>query len=138
MKLQSDVEKAYREALKARTHSYSPYSKFAVGAALKVRGEEVAVAGCNVENASFGATICAERVALGAAVARKGRLQPEFMVIVTGEEQATVPCALCLQMIAEFCPDDFAIYSANEKAVLKKFLLKDLLPHPFRQFEPGQ
>lgn len=139
MKLSPDVEKAYKVALNARTHSHSPYSRFAVGAALKLNGKDVAIGGCNVENASFGATICAERVALHAAVSQfGGKLKPEFMIVVTGEPEATVPCALCLQSMAEFCPDNFTIYLGNESALLKKLTLKDLLPMPFRSFEVAE
>lgn len=126
------VEKVYQQALESRLYSYSPYSKFAVGAALKLRGEDLPVVGCNVENASFGATICAERVAFHSAVARLGRMEPDFMVIVTAEADATVPCALCLQTLAEFCTDDFIIYLANEKSILRQHTLRELLPYPFR------
>jgi cytidine deaminase len=135
MKVSKDVEKAYKKALSSRTHSHSPYSRFAVGAAVKLRGEADPVGGCNVENASFGATICAERVALHAAVAEFGKIDPEFLVVVTGESKATVPCALCLQVIAEFCSDDCEIYLGNEKEILKKHTLKELLPFPFRSFK---
>ena len=136
MKVTADVEKAYRAALNARTRSHSPYSRFAVGAALKLTGQDNAIGGCNVENASFGATICAERVALHSAVSQfGGDLKPEFMIVVTGEKEATVPCALCLQSMAEFCGDDFTIYLGNEAALLRKLTLKDLLPLPFRSFE---
>ncbi len=134
MKFSKDVEFAYAEALKIRAHSHSPYSRFAVGAALKLRDNPRAVGGCNVENASFGATICAERVALHAAVAQEGSINPEFIVVVTGEEDATVPCALCLQTLAEFCADDFKIYLGNTQTLLKSYSLRDLLPYPFRHF----
>ncbi len=135
MKITTDVEKVYRQALSARAHSYSPYSKFAVGVALKLRNRTSLVSGCNVENASFGGTICAERNAIHSAVATYGKIAPEFMVIVTGEKKATVPCALCLQTLAEFCADSFTIYLGNEDEVLQKYTLKELLPHPFRAFK---
>lgn len=135
MKVSKAVEQAHQAALSCRSHSYSPYSGFAVGAALKLRGNDQPIAGCNVENASFGGTICAERVALHAAVALNGKLDPEFIVVVTGEAKATVPCALCLQTLAEFCGDDFVIYLGNEKAILHQYTLSELLPHPFRSFK---
>jgi cytidine deaminase len=135
MKITQAVEDAYQVALSCRTHSHSPYSKFAVGAGLKIRGAPTPVGGCNVENASFGGTMCAERVAVHAAVAAFGKIAPEFIVVVTGEEKATVPCALCLQTLAEFCGDDFSVYLGNEKSVLVKYTLKELLPHPFRSFQ---
>ena len=135
MKLSSVVEMAYKKALKARSHSHSPYSRFAVGAAVKLRGHDEIFAGCNVENASYGATICAERVALHAAVAVLGQIRPEFVVVVTAEKKATVPCALCLQTLAEFCKDDFTIYLGNTKGILQRYRLRDLLPKPFRSFK---
>lgn len=129
------AQKTYEAALKARTHSHSPYSKFKVGAAFKLRGVDTPVSGCNVENASFGATICAERVALHTAVASLGKVDPEFLVVVTGEAKATVPCALCLQSLAEFCKDEMPVYLGNEQGILRELKLRDLLPHPFRNFE---
>jgi len=134
MKLTSAVENAYKAALMARAHSHSPYSRFKVGAALQIQGKTDSVGGCNVENASYGATVCAERVALWTAVAQFGQVAPEFLVVVTAEDKATVPCALCLQALAEFCSDELPIYLGNEKAIQVEYRLKDLLPHPFRSF----
>jgi homotetrameric cytidine deaminase len=135
MKTSVSISQAHQAALQARTHAHAPYSKFKVGAALQLKGKREPVTGCNVENASFGGTICAERVAVQSAVARFGRIDPEFLVIVTDEKEATVPCALCLQVLAEFCGDDFPIYLGNEKGLLKKYTLRELLPHPFRSFQ---
>lgn len=129
------VEKAVKAALKARKNSYSPYSKFKVGAALKIKGQDELIAGCNIENASYGATLCAERAALAQAISRFGKVKIEFVVVATNEAQATVPCALCLQMLAEFAADNTPIHLANEKGVLKSMKFKELLPHPFRSFE---
>ena len=105
MKISKAVEAAYKAALKTRNHSHSPYSRFKVGAAVQLKGKPAAITGCNVENASYGATICAERNAIFAAVAAHGKIKPEFLVVVTGEAEATVPCALCLQVLAEFAGD---------------------------------
>lgn len=103
---------------------------------MKLKGSDEAVAGCNVENASFGATMCAERTALFAAVAAQGsKIKPEFLVIVTGEPEATVPCGLCLQALAEFCPDKMDVYLGNEKGLIEKKKFADFLPHAFRAFE---
>ena len=135
MKVSKDVEKAYQQALRARSHSHSPYSRFAVGAGLKIQSAAEPIGGCNVENASYGGTICAERVAIHTAVAAHGKIKPVAIVVVTAEAKATVPCALCLQTIAEFCDDDFEIYLGNEKEILQKYTLHELLPHPFRQFK---
>jgi cytidine deaminase len=141
MKPNSALQKALKVALSSRSNSYSPYSHFSVGAALKLKGEEEPIGGCNIENASFGATMCAERVALFTAVARSGKgFSPEFLLVATGESAGTVPCALCLQALAEFCPDEFPIHLSKggivgEAEIVRTFLLKDLLPHPFRVFQ---
>lgn len=138
MQVPAEVQNAFQIALMARSRSHSPYSKFKVGAALKIAGVDEAIGGCNIENASFGATVCAERTALFQAVVSQGRPLPEFLVIVTDEAKATVPCALCLQVLAEFAKDDLPIYLGNLKnGVQKRFLLSELLPYPFRQFTPG-
>ena len=118
-----------------RQHSHSPYSRFRVGAALKLKGQAELILGTNVENASFGATLCAERVALTSAVARFGRIDPEFLVVATGEKQATVPCALCLQVLAEWVDDDFPIHLGNGRGLQRVVRFKDLLPEAFRRFK---
>ncbi len=135
MKISKAVEAAYKAALKTRNHSHSPYSRFKVGAAVQVKGQADAITGCNVENASYGATICAERNAIFSAVATHGKIKPEFVVVVTGEAEATVPCALCLQVLAEFAGDKMAIYLGNEKGIQKSYTLNELLPQPFRAFK---
>ncbi len=135
MKVTNSVEKAYKQALSARKNSHSPYSKFKVGAALQVKGKPNSIPGCNVENASYGATMCAERTALFNAVAAFGsKIKPEFLVIVTGEPEATVPCGLCLQALAEFCPDKMDVYLGNEDGLIEKKKFSDFLPHAFRAF----
>jgi cytidine deaminase len=123
-----DLKKTHAEALKARKKSYSPYSRYSVGAALLLEDGTI-VPGCNVENASFGATICAERTAFFSAVAQLGKFKPEALVLIT--EPAAVPCGLCLQVMAEFCPKDFPIYLGTPRSLGKKVKLKDLLPHSF-------
>lgn len=133
----SEVNKAVQMALTARANAHAPYSRFQVGATVKLKGIAEPVPGCNVENASFGGTICAERTAITAAVAQHGRIEPEFLVVATGEAKATVPCGLCLQVIAEFAGDDLPIYLANPQGVQKEVRLKDLLPQAFRAFQPG-
>lgn len=135
MKVPKAVQNAHKVAISVREHSHSPYSRFKVGAAIQLKGVKSPVGGCNIENASFGGTICAERVALLSAVATHGKISPEFILVVTGEKKATVPCALCLQTLAEFCADDFLIYLANEKEVLREYRFSELLPHPFRSFK---
>lgn len=135
MQVPKDVQNAHKMALSTRKHSHSPYSGFAVGAAVKLKGVDDPVGGCNVENASFGGTVCAERVALLSAVAQHGKIEPEFIVVATAEEDATVPCAFCLQVLAEFAGDDCQIYLGNEDGIQRLYALKELLPYPFRTFQ---
>lgn len=134
MKIPKAVEKAYQVALKSRLHSYSPYSKFKVGAAVQFKGISEPVGGCNIENASYGATVCAERVALWSGHSKQGKAAVEFVVVVTAEKEPTVPCALCLQVLAEFSKDSTPIYLANLKGVQERVLLSELLGRPFRSF----
>ena len=94
----------------AARRSYSPYSQFAVGAALLTDGGKV-YTGCNVENASYGMTICAERVAVLKAVS-EGHRKFKALAVVGGRGKAVPPCGACLQVLAEFCSPDFPIYLA--------------------------
>jgi cytidine deaminase len=126
-----DLEKAYTLAKKARLNSYSPYSKYAVGAAVKATSGERIFAGCNVENASYGATICAERNAIWSLIAESGQQQLDFLVLVTDNDQPATPCALCLQVIKEFCHPEMKVYLANLEGIKKELSFKELLPLPF-------
>jgi homotetrameric cytidine deaminase len=121
-------------ARKVRNNAYARYSGFAVGAAVADRTGEIYV-GCNVENASYGATICAERGAVMSAVARNGTPDFRLLAVVTDEEPPAVPCALCLQVLAEFCEPDFPIVLAGAEGTVGRVLrLQDLLPLPFTSF----
>ncbi|MAF76658.1 MAG: cytidine deaminase [Halobacteriovoraceae bacterium] len=125
------VEKSYDVAKKAQSHTHSPYSNFPVGACIKFIGDDQLYGGCNVENASYGATICAERTALVSAVAAKGKQNIEFLTVIANTKGATYPCALCLQVLAEFCDKDFPVYIANAEGILKQMSFRDFLPHSF-------
>lgn len=131
MQVTPDVQIAFEKACDAQKNSYAPYSKFYVGAALKIKGQNKIYAGCNVENASYGATICAERVAIVSSVITEGKPEYEFLVVVTNTEPAIGPCGLCLQVIAEFCDREMPIYLANPEGIQQKVLFKDLLGSPF-------
>ena len=108
--------------------AYAPYSDFRVGAALRATDGSVTV-GCNVENSSFPAGMCAERAALAAAVAAGRRTFTE-LAIVTDAEEPTSPCGLCRQALLEFAPAlEIASYTTSGGAA--RWSLADLLPHPF-------
>lgn len=116
-------------ATEARGNSYSPYSGFSVGAALLSKDGRV-FTGCNIENAAFTPTICAERTAFFKAVSIGVR---DFVKIaIAGGSDFTAPCGVCRQVMMEFCnPKDFKIILGNSKGELKTFLLEELLPMGF-------
>lgn len=125
------LKKAHASAVQARSFAYAPYSGFQVGAALIAEDGSV-YTGCNVENASYGATICAERGAVMAAHA-EGKRRFQGIVVVSSADPPSVPCALCLQVLAEFCTLDFPVYTANPKEIVHEITLGELLPHPFNE-----
>lgn len=120
----SDDEKLLASAWKARESAYCPYSKFAVGAALRTTGGAIFV-GCNVENLSFGLTNCAERVAVGAAVAA-GHREFDCIVVVADTKQPISPCGACRQVLAEF--GDFRIVLANGHGETVVSSVAEMLP----------
>ncbi len=121
------------KALEARKNSYAPYSGYRVGAALLAKDGTIYL-GSNVENASFSATICAERSAFAAAVSAG---EQEFCAIAVaggkGEkaDSAAAPCGICRQVMAEFCDKDFKIILGNE-TVMEQYTLEQLLPLSFQ------
>jgi homotetrameric cytidine deaminase len=124
------LEELLEEAIRAARHSYSPYSGFRVGAALKLTNGEV-VTGTNVENISYGLTICAERSALVRAVSRFGpEIRIEAAAIANLNDAASPPCGACRQVLAEFIlPQAPVIFPAAEGARTMAF--SELLPLAF-------
>jgi len=129
MKMPLEVSQAYLLAKKTRLRAHAPYSHFKVGAAV-VTGKGAIFTGCNVENASFGATICAERTAILKAVS-EGQKNIRHLLVVTGAKKLTPPCGECLQVMAEFLSPKSTIWLGDLKSVKKSFKLKDLLSYPF-------
>ncbi len=117
------------KAIKAKELSYSPYSKFSVGAALLTADGKI-YTGCNIENASFSPTVCAERTAFIKAVSQGER---EFSAIaIVGDTDYITPCGVCRQFISEFCNKDFKIICAKDAENYKTFTLDELLPEAFK------
>jgi len=109
--------------------AYAPYSEFRVGAAVETEEGEVH-AGCNVENASFSVTMCAERVAIGAAVTAGGRSLRRVYVCSTSVEPVP-PCGVCRQALSEFGPD-LEVISEGSSGQIRRWNLLELLPAQFR------
>lgn len=121
-------------AAQARENSYCPYSGFAVGAALECADGTV-YTGCNIENAAFGPSVCAERTAVFKAVS-EGRREFAALAVVGGKAGAPVsqecpPCGVCRQVLREFCDDGFPVYLSDGKTV-RSLTLAELLPESFR------
>ncbi len=121
-------EELIKAAQEARKNAYVPYSKFAVGAALLGNNNKI-YTGCNVENASYGLTICAERAAIFKAVS-EGVTSFKALAIVTDLEVPASPCGACRQVIGEFSPD-LEIIMANMKGNVHTVNLAELLPLSF-------
>lgn len=125
-----------RLALEARKKAYAPYSHYTVGAAL-CTGEGRVYTGCNIENASYGATNCAERTAFFKAVS-EGERQFAAIAITGGKEgeeptEYAFPCGICRQVMAEFCEGEFRILVGKTAEDRKEFFLKELLPCSFSE-----
>ena len=132
------LDLAITEAYAKRKHAYAPYSNYKVGAALLSAATSRVYSGCNVENSSYGASICAERNAVLNAIANEGRLGVELLVVVSEESPPAPPCAQCLQVLSEFCRPETEVHMLDTLAAQKKgqgthlvYTFAQLLPHPF-------
>ncbi len=132
--MMTDME-LIQTAVDAAKNSYSPYSNFRVGAALLCKDNTV-YTGCNIENASFGATICAERTAVFTAAANGKRQFSKIAVV--GFSNNTIssparPCGICRQVLSEFCGNDFEFILYDGKKIIK-LKMDELFPYPFNNF----
>jgi cytidine deaminase len=119
-----------KKAKNARLKAYAPYSKFKVGAALLTKSGKV-YTGANVENSTFGLTVCAERVAVFKAVT-KGDKDFVKIAIVADKNPPITPCGACRQVLSEFAKD-LEIICANLKGKVERYSLKELLPEAFEK-----
>ncbi|MGA0332825.1 MAG: cytidine deaminase [Kiritimatiellia bacterium] len=123
------LTEAWQAACRVREKAYAPYSHYQVGAALILKDCDEIYSGCNVENASYGATICAERNAVFSAVAARGQIEILELVLVT--RQPAPPCGMCLQVLSEFASSETVIYLATPEKIFHKHAFKDFLPLQF-------
>jgi cytidine deaminase len=115
-------------ARQARRRAFAPFSRFKVGAALRTRTGEV-VTGCNIENASYGLTLCAERVAVFKAVS-EGMRRFDAIAVVADSKRLTPPCGPCRQILWEFC-GDIRVHMSDLRGRTRTMRLSELLPFPF-------
>lgn len=126
---QENMESLIQQVIQVREKAYAPYSRFHVGAGVQVESGEWYF-GHNVENASYGATICAERVAILKAVSESHR-RITRIILVTDTSPASYPCGMCLQVMSEFMDGDAEIIIANLQGIEKSTNLNELFPKRF-------
>lgn len=123
-----NLEELIQRAIDNKENSYSPYSNFRVSALVLTKTGKL-YEGINIENASYSATLCAERSALAAAISAGER---KFdTIIITGDSEDTFPCGVCRQFMAEFFDDDTKLVIANSVSDYKIYTMDGLLPHSF-------
>ncbi len=122
------TDQLIESAKQARENAFAPYSNFKVGAALLASKGKV-FTGCNVENATYGLTVCAERVALWKAIS-EGERKFTQIAVVTESERPASPCGACRQLLWEFC-GDIEVVLANTRGFKESRRLAELFPRPF-------
>lgn len=126
-----DIAQLKQAALTARERAYAPYSHFGVGAALLDENERIHL-GCNVENAAYGPTNCAERTALFRAIADGAKPGTFKALAVAADSDGPVaPCGVCRQVMAELCPPDMPVYMGNLRGQWTHMTVRELLPGAF-------
>ena len=126
--MNENYKRLIKEAEKARKRAYTPYSKFKVGAAILTSDGKI-FTGCNIENASFGLTVCAERVAILKAIS-EGSTEFEAIAIIGDTDQPCSPCGACRQVVSEF-GEKIKIIMSNLKGDIKIKKIGELLPEAF-------
>lgn len=121
-----EIKPLIDQAIEARKHAYTPYSNFQVGAAVLTKNTHVFL-GCNIENASYGLTNCAERTAIFKAIS-EGEKDIEAIVVVGDTDGPIAPCGACRQVMAEFCDENTKVILTNLKGNVIETTIKQLLP----------
>jgi len=125
---EKNIEALIESAKKVREQAYAPFSNFRVGAAVRTKSGKI-YTGCNVESASYGLTVCAERIAIWKAVS-EGEREFDHVSVVTDTEELTPPCGTCRQIIWEFC-GDIPVTFSNLKGKVETVMMKEILPRAF-------
>lgn len=125
------MQDLFESALRARENAYCPYSAYQVGSAIRGENGRIYV-GCNVENISFGATICAERMAIGAMMVDGCAKFSEVMVVT---KDGGTPCGMCLQVLFELAAEGAVVHVATPAGVRASFPLASLMPQAFQSDE---
>lgn len=125
-----DLTVLIKSATQARKNAYARYSDYQVGAAIRTSDGHI-FAGCNVENSSYGATICAERVAIQNAITHRGRFQLTEILVLTDATPPWPPCGMCRQVIAEFASPHLIVHLANPAGEIKTISFEKLFPDAF-------
>ncbi|MFR9274654.1 cytidine deaminase [Finegoldia magna] len=123
-----EINKMYKIALRYKQNAYTPYSNYNVGCCVKDTDGNY-FGGCNIENASFSPTICAERTAISKMVSEGCKLIDTILII--GDSDFTYPCGVCRQVIKEFSNEDTRIIVAKNEEDYKIYNIEELLPHGF-------
>jgi cytidine deaminase len=118
-------------ARQVRKYAYAPYSQYQVGATVLMEGDQI-FAGVNVENVSYGGALCAERTALCSAIAGGAR---KLLAVAVVTKDGGFPCGFCRQVLCEFGNPWILVATMDQKALIHRMQLSELLPHPFRSFE---
>lgn len=126
----ASIRQLVKAATQARKRSYSPYSGHKVGAAILLKNGQI-FGGCNVENSSYGGTVCAERTAIFKAVSENGKIQVAAVAVVTDSAYPWPPCGFCRQVIAEFASPEIPLYAANLQGDLRISRFGDIMPDAF-------
>lgn len=130
-----DYKELIKKAIESKEFAYVPYSNFKVGAAILTENNKI-YTGCNIENASFGATNCAERTAIFKAVS-EGKTKIKAIVIIGREDEFTYPCGICRQVIVEFGDENTIVILAKNINEYKVKTLEEILPGAFTKKDLG-
>lgn len=128
-----EIDKLIDKALEARENAYTPYSKFKVGAAILLK-DNTYILGCNVENASYGLSNCAERTAMFKMISEGYRREDVVAMAIVGQSERPIsPCGACRQVMTELLPEDCPVILANLNKDYREYKVCELLPYSFNE-----